>query len=67
VPPGERATRFVAAGGDIVLTASPSTIGPMHRALKAAIAADPGFAAKVQAAATRVVDLKIRMGLARCG
>jgi beta-N-acetylhexosaminidase len=67
VPPGERATRFVAAGGDIVLTASPSTVGPMHRALKAAIAADPGFAAKVQAAATRVVDLKIRMGLARCG
>ncbi|WP_242652768.1 glycoside hydrolase family 3 N-terminal domain-containing protein [Intrasporangium flavum] len=66
VPAGERATRFVAAGGDIVLTASPSTVGPMHRALKAAIAADPGFAAKVQAAATRVVDLKIRMGLARC-
>ena len=67
VPAGERATRFVAAGGDIVLTARPSTVGDMHRALKAAIAADPGFAAKVQAAATRVVDLKIRMGLARCG
>ena len=67
VPPGERATRFVAAGGDIVLTARPSTVGDMHRALKAAVAADPGFAAKVQAAATRVVDLKIRMGLARCG
>ncbi len=66
VPAGERATRFVAAGGDIVLTARPSTVGAMHRALKAAMAADPGFAAKVQAAATRVVDLKIRMGLARC-
>jgi beta-N-acetylhexosaminidase len=66
VPTGERATRFVAAGGDIVLTARPSTVGAMHRALKAAIAADPGFAAKVQAAATRVVDLKVRMGLARC-
>ena len=67
VPAGERATRFVAAGGDIVLTARPSTVGAMHQALKAAIAADPAFAAKVQAAATRVVDLKIRMGLARCG
>jgi beta-N-acetylhexosaminidase len=31
------------------------------------MAADPTFAARVKAAATRVVDLKIRMGLARCG
>ena len=38
----------------------------MHDALTAKMAADPAFAAKVKAAATRVVDLKLRMHLATC-
>jgi beta-N-acetylhexosaminidase len=66
VPVGARATRFVAAGGDIVLTARPSTIPTMHDALTAKMAADPAFAAQVKAAATRVVELKLRMRLATC-
>ena len=66
VPVGQRATRFVDAGGDIVLSAPPSTIPTMHDALTAKMADDPAFAAKVKAAATRVVDLKIRMKLATC-
>jgi beta-N-acetylhexosaminidase len=66
VPVGQRATRFVDAGGDIVLSAPPSTIPTMHEALTARMAADPAFAAKVKAAATRVVDLKLRRHLATC-
>ena len=66
VPVGQRATRFVRAGGDIVLTARPSTVPTMHDALTRAMRSDPAFAAQVQAAVTRVVDLKLRMGLAHC-
>ena len=66
-PTGERATRFVDAGGDIVLSATPSSIPTMHRALTARMASDTGFADKVEAAVTRVVDLKLKLGLARCG
>lgn len=65
-PTGERATRFVEAGGDIVLTATPSTIPTMHAALTAEMAHNPGFAKKVEAAVRRVVALKVKMGLARC-
>ncbi len=66
VPVADRATRFVEAGGDIVLTARPSDVPTMHRALTRTAAADPDFAAAVTASATRVVDLKLRMGLASC-
>ncbi|TQM64103.1 beta-N-acetylhexosaminidase [Humibacillus xanthopallidus] len=66
IPVGARATRFVDAGGDIVLSAPPSTIPTMHDALTTTMKADPAFAAKVRAAATRVVDLKLRMKLATC-
>ena len=66
VPVGQRATRFVRAGGDIVLTARPSTVPTMHDALTATMRHDPQFARQVEAAVTRVVDLKLRMGLAHC-
>jgi beta-N-acetylhexosaminidase len=66
VPAGDRATRFIAAGGDIVLTAVPSTVPTMHRAITARMTSDPAFAAQVQAAVTRVVQLKLDRGLARC-
>ncbi|OFE14841.1 beta-hexosaminidase [Humibacillus sp. DSM 29435] len=66
-PTGERATRFVDAGGDIVLSATPSSIPTMHAALTARMASDPAFAQKVEVAVTRVVKLKLKMGLARCG
>ena len=66
VPPGERATRFVAAGGDIVLTGLPQTAAPMAGALRDKATAEPAFAAQVDAAATRVLELKVRRGLAGC-
>lgn len=67
VPVGERATRFVAAGGDIVLTAVPAQIPVMATTVSARAQADPAFAAKVAAAATRVLTLKAAYGLLRCG
>ncbi|HEU4332406.1 MAG TPA: glycoside hydrolase family 3 N-terminal domain-containing protein [Lapillicoccus sp.] len=66
VPPGERATRFVAAGGDIVLTGLPATAPTMAGALRDKAQAEPAFAAQVDAAATRVLELKVRRGLASC-
>lgn len=65
-PVGERATKFVDAGGDIVLTARPDTVPTMHRALTRRMDADADFAAKVAAAVTRVMTLKVKMGLASC-
>jgi beta-N-acetylhexosaminidase len=66
IPPADRATRFVAAGGDVVLTALPSTVPAMTGALRDRAAAEPAFAALVDAAVTRVLDLKVRRGLATC-
>ncbi|MFS0734078.1 glycoside hydrolase family 3 N-terminal domain-containing protein [Microbacterium sp. 1P10UB] len=63
----ERATRFVAAGGDIALTADPAAVAPFHDSLLAAMTADPTFADRVEESATRVVRLKIDLGLATCG
>jgi beta-N-acetylhexosaminidase len=67
VPVGQRATRFIAAGGDIVLTARAGQAGPMLAAIAALRAQSPGFARQVDAAAARVLDLKARLGLVRCG
>jgi beta-N-acetylhexosaminidase len=67
VPVGERATRFVAAGGDIVLTAEPSQAATMLDALVDRARTDPAFASRLRASATRVVSLKARAGLVRCG
>lgn len=65
--PAERAVKFVSAGGDIVLTARPSDIAPMHNALTKQMAEDPAFAKQVDASVTRVVALKAKRGLATCG
>ena len=66
MPVGERATRFIEAGGDITLTARPTTVPAMHDAITTKMKQNPAFAKQVQTAATRVVDLKLRMGLAHC-
>ena len=67
VPAGERATSFVAAGGDVVLTVDADDARPMTTALVARAAADPSFASLVEAAVYRVVLTKVEAGLAACG
>jgi len=67
IPTGERAVRFVAAGGDIILTATSSTAPAMTTALTAQAAKDSAFAQKLDASVRRVIALKVTMGLASCG
>ncbi|MDH2442385.1 glycoside hydrolase family 3 N-terminal domain-containing protein [Amnibacterium sp. CER49] len=59
--PGERAVRFVDAGGDLVLDIVPEDMGPMSDALTAKATADPGFATKLRAAAQSVVAARLRL------
>ena len=66
VPVGERATRFLAAGGDIVLTADAAQASTMLKAIARSRAASPAFARQVDAAAARVLDLKADHGLVTC-
>jgi beta-N-acetylhexosaminidase len=66
VPVGQRATRFIAAGGDIVLTARASQAATMLKAIAVKRAASPQFGGQVDAAAGRVLDLKADLGLVRC-
>ncbi len=66
VPVGERATRFLAAGGDIVLTADASQARTMLAAIARNRADSPAFATQVDTAAARVLDLKADHGLVTC-
>ena len=66
-PVGERATKFVDAGGDMVLTAEPSQVSTMVDALTAKAEEDEAFATKMDASVTRVLTLKEDMGLLDCG
>jgi beta-N-acetylhexosaminidase len=66
VPLGERAVRFVRAGGDMVLTIRQSDAGPMVAALLAAARASSAFEARVTDAARHVVRSKYQAGLLPC-
>lgn len=66
VPVGERATRFIAAGGDVVLTADAAQAPVMRAAITARIKASPSFARQVDSSVLRVLTLKTRLGLATC-
>jgi beta-glucosidase-like glycosyl hydrolase len=63
VAPGDRAVRFLGAGGDIVLTVNPATLPAMYDALLARARADAGFRARVSQSAQRVLLAKQRLGL----
>jgi beta-N-acetylhexosaminidase len=66
LPAGERAVRFVAAGGDLVLTIRPEDATPMSGALIAAARKSPAFEARLTEAARHVLQAKERAGLLRC-
>lgn len=66
IPAGERAVRFIGAGGDIVLNGDPNATDEMLDAIRAEMAADPAFADQVEASVTRVLTLKDEMGLLPC-
>lgn len=66
VPVPDRATRFVGAGGDIVLTGDTPSGATLVRALRDKSATDPAFATKVEASVKRVLRLKQELGLGLC-
>ena len=63
IPVGDRAVRFLGAGGDIVLTVAPSTLPTMYQALLSRAQTDAGFRARVNQSAQRVLLAKQRLGL----
>jgi beta-N-acetylhexosaminidase len=67
VSPGDRAVRFVRAGGDLVLSIRPEDAAPMTAALQAEAKASPAFAQRVADAAGHVQAAKKRAGLKTCG
>ncbi|WP_134323909.1 glycoside hydrolase family 3 N-terminal domain-containing protein [Cumulibacter soli] len=66
VPVGQRLTRFVDAGGDVVLTADPNQAVEMNSDALAKYDNDPQFAEKVDAAALRILTLKDEQGSLAC-
>jgi beta-N-acetylhexosaminidase len=60
---GQRAVRFVAAGGDVVLTVDANQAGEMTAALLARAQRNPSFKRKVDAAALLVLQEKQERGL----
>ncbi|MEU4289935.1 glycoside hydrolase family 3 N-terminal domain-containing protein [Kribbella sp. NPDC026596] len=67
VPAGQRATRFVAAGGDIVINAKAALTATMMNALVVKAQQDKAFAAKLTSSVRRVLTLKQDHGLVSCG
>ena len=66
IPAGDRAVDFIAAGGDLVTVKNADLVAPMTTAIADRVRTDPVFAGQVDGAVTRVVQLKIRAGLASC-
>jgi beta-N-acetylhexosaminidase len=63
LPVGQRATAFVAAGGDLVLTVVTPQARVMRDALLTRAQADRAFAARVTDAARHVLAVKAAVGL----
>jgi beta-N-acetylhexosaminidase len=65
-PTGHRATKFIAAGGDLVLTVVPARAPALVKAIRDKAAASATFRARVDASVTRVLTLKEQHGLLTC-
>lgn len=63
---GTRATRFLRAGGDLVIVGDPTRADAMADAVEAKAADDSAFRADVARAARRVLAMKAHRGLAHC-
>lgn len=62
---GQRAVKFIAAGGDLVLAVDPAALPAMYHAVLHRARHDRGFRAKVRAAALRVLRAKRSLDLLR--
>lgn len=66
VPPADRATMFLGAGGDLIVSKYVQIAVEMAQAVLARARSDPGFAALVDRAALHVLRVKQRAGLLHC-
>jgi len=66
VSPAARALGFLAAGGDVITSASTPVAVQMDRAVLAQASADAAFRGRVNAAAARVLAAKQAYGLLPC-
>jgi beta-N-acetylhexosaminidase len=66
VPVGQRAVRFLQAGGDLALDNNSATAPEMINGLVAEATTSSAFAATLQAAATQVLQTKYNAGLLSC-
>jgi beta-N-acetylhexosaminidase len=67
VPAGQRALRFIAAGGQLIVVVRPAAAArTMSDAVVAAMRADPDVRSQVEAAALQVLATKARLGLQPC-
>jgi beta-N-acetylhexosaminidase len=67
VPASQRAVRFLAAGGDLVINAAPGLTRAMVAGVKKRAKADAGFEKQLTASAARVLALKETVGRFDCG
>lgn len=67
VAPGQRATRFLAAGGDLITSKYPGPAMAMARAVLARARASRGFQRTVSSAVMHVLAAKQAAGLLPCG
>ena len=63
IAPGERAVRFLAAGGTLILTVAPALVPGMIDAVLARLKADPAFVPTVDQAVDTALLAKARAGL----
>lgn len=63
---GDRATGFIAAGGDLMLVSGASAAGQMAAAVLSRARSDAAFATLVDAAALRILEAKTSYGLVSC-
>lgn len=66
IPAGDRAVRFIAAGGDVALTGATSDVPTMLSAIRARVHTSSTFAWQVNYAIHRVLTLKVQHGLLFC-
>lgn len=67
VPAGERAVRFLDAGGDLIINADANIAQDMAKSILAKMDDDPRFADSVAQSVARVLALKESIGTLECG
>jgi len=66
IPAGQRALRFLTAGGDMVLTDNPGAVGPMISAVLAQLPKNAALRSDVDNSVRRVLTIKQNAGLLTC-